>query len=391
MSEAELIQYIKENIQELLPSLTITSIDSQVKVEDQYVDLLIQTKKNEVCIIQVKSSSEPTQVYKAISELKSFQTSKNECLIVATPKMSERGKILCKQAGVGYLDLQGNVYLEYKKILIDRVQERKIPAKFKRKKRRVKQPFTETSFHVLIYLLINRERYVTQQELSDNLNVSKGYINRILKTFEDGIVFYGETLFFEDIDQPDTILTNTLNVHVIGEITTRKNNSQLIRPISNKRPIKYFRLTNSSKIIEILSKVYDFNNNRFIGFYSFEKNPVSLIKKIAEEGKRMNLPYVFTQHAGASLVAPYVRFNDVNLYVKEKDIQTWISVLNLKETELGGNINLIIPKYKWFFNEIQTISGIKILKDELLYLDLINYPKRGKEQAKFLREQRLRF
>jgi hypothetical protein len=342
-------------------------------------------------MIEVKSSSEPTQIYKAISELKSFQTAKNECLIVVTPKMSEKGKILCKQAGVGYLDLQGNVYIEYKEILIDRVQERKLPDKFKRNKRRVKQPFTETSFHVLIYLLINRERYVTQKELSSNLKVSKGYINRILKTFEDGIVFYGETLLLEDVDKPNTILTNTSNVHIIGEITTKRNNFQQIQLTSSKRPIKYFRLTNSSKIIEILSKEYNFNNNRFLGFYSFEKDPVSLIKKIAEEGKRMSLPYALTQHAGASLVAPYVRFNDVNLYVKEQDIQNWVKALNLKETELGGNVNLIIPKYKWFFDEIQTINGINILKDELLYLDLINYPKRGKEQAEFLKEQRLRF
>ena len=391
MSEVELILYIKENIRELLPSLTIASISTNVKIDNKYVDLLIQTRKNEDCMIEVKSSSEPAQIHQAISQLKSFQTSKNECLIVATPKMSEKGKNLCKQAGVGYLDLQGNVYIEYKRILIDRTGERKLPHKFERKKRRVKQPFTESSFHVLIYLLINRERYVTQQELASNLDVSKGYINRILKTFEDGIVFYGETLLFKDVDRPDTTLINTPNIYIVGEVTLRGNNSELLLPTSSKRPMKFYRLTNSSKIIEILSKEYDFNSNRYLGFYSFEKEPSSLIKKIAQESKRMNLPYALTQHAGASLVAPYVRFNDVNLYVKEKDIQTWISALNLKDTELGGNVNLIIPKYNWFFNETQTIEGIKILKDELLYLDLINYPKRGKEQAEFLREQRLRF
>lgn len=387
MSEVELIQYIKENIRELLPSLDIIDVDTQARVGNQVVDLLVQTKDNDICLIEAKSSSEPSQIYEAISQLRSYQTSNDECLIVATPKMFEKGKILCKQAGVGYLDLQGNVYLNCKKILIDRVQEREVPPEFRRKKRRVKQPFTATSFHVLVYLLINRERFVTQQELSVNLGISKGYVNRIIKTFEEGIKFYGETLLFQD----DASLINTPNVHVIGEITTSRSSPELLRSSLSKNPIRYYRLTDSSKVIEILSKEYEFNNNKILGLYSFERNPTSLIKEIARVAKGTNIPYALTQHAGASQVAPYVRFNDVYLYVREQDIQSWISALNLKETELGGNVNLVIPKYEWYLSETQTVNGITVVNDVLLYLDLINYPKRGKEQAEFLRDQRLRF
>ncbi len=390
MSEVALIQYIKDNIEGLLPSLDIINIDHQVKVENKVVDLLIQTKDNDICLIEAKISSEPSKIYQAISQLKSYQTSKDECLIVATPKMSEKGKFLCQQAGVGYLDLQGNVYIKYKNILIDRVGEREIPLQFRRKKRRVKQPFSETSFRVLLYLLINRERYITQQELSEMLDISKGYVNRVLKTFEDGIKLDGETIIFQ-VDFTDTVLINIPNFYVIGETTTRQSSPELLQPSPRKKPIKYYQITNPGKVLEIISKKYEFNDNKILSLYSFEKNPTSLIQKIVQVSKQTNLPYALTQHAGASQVAPYVRYNDVYLYVREQDIQNWKKTLNLKETELGGNVNLVIPQYKWYFNETQAVDGITVVNDVLLYLDLINYPKRGKEQAEFLRDQRLRF
>ncbi|MFX0171134.1 MAG: MarR family transcriptional regulator [Candidatus Hodarchaeota archaeon] len=389
MSEVELIQYIEANIRELIPSLDVINIDPHVRVEDKVVDLRLQTKNNDIYLIEAKMSSEPAKVYEAISQLKSY-ASNNKYLIVATPKMSEKGKFLCQQADVGYFDLQGNVYLKYKDILIDRTGEREIPPEFRRKKRRVKQPFSEASFRVLLYLLINRERYVTQQELFEKLKISKGYVNRILKTFEDGIKLYGETILFQD-DLTDTVSINIPNFSVIGETTTRKSSPELLSPSPSKKPIKYYRITNPGKVLEILSKKYEFNDNKILGLYSFERNPTSLIQKIAQVSKQTNLPYALTQHAGASQVAPYVRFNDVYLYVKEQNIQNWKSVLNLKETELGGNVNLVIPRYKWYLNETQTVNGITVVNDVLLYLDLINYPKRGEEQAEFLRDQRLRF
>ena len=165
----------------------------------------------------------------------------------------------------------------------------------------------------------------------------------------------------------------------------------LIGGMSWESSAEYYRLINPGKILDILAKEYEFKKNKIISFYSFERNPDSLIEQINQIHKETNLPYALTLHAGAAQVAPYVRYNDIHVYIRKQDVQTWKEAWNLKETELGGNVNLLIPQYKWYLSTTQLVKGIKVVNDVLLYLDLINYPQRGEEQAEFLREQRLRY
>ena len=113
------------------------------------------------------------------------------------------------------------------------------------------------------------------------------------------------------------------------------------------------------------------------------------MRKISQIGNKHKLDYAFTLHAGASLTAPFVRFEDVYFYINDKDIEKWINLLDLKRTEFGGNIYLVIPKYEWILDDIVKISKNNVINNILLYLDLVNYPKRGKEQADFLREKKI--
>ena len=59
--------------------------------------------------------------------------------------------------------------------------------------------------------------------------------------------------------------------------------------------------------------------------------------------------------------------------------------LELKELKKGGNFYLIRPYYKSgvFFNT-QTIKGYNIVSDLQLYLDLYNFPQRGRDHAEYL-------
>jgi len=56
-------------------------------------------------------------------------------------------------------------------------------------------------------------------------------------------------------------------------------------------------------------------------------------------GRELTEGYAFTMHAGASLVAPYVRFSDVHLYIDPKFEQSAVRGLGLRPTEFGGNIH----------------------------------------------------
>lgn len=147
------------------------------------------------------------------------------------------------------------------------------------------------------------------------------------------------------------------------------------------------KLVNQSQLLNEARYQYNFDNNIIKSYYS-ELPAQKLIKKIINIGKAKKSFYAFTRMAGASLVAPYVRFQTVDFYVEsQEDILTWFKELNLQETEFSGNVNIIIPQGEFVLLELQKKNNAQIVNNIQLYLDLYKYPARGREQAEYLREK----
>jgi len=388
INEQNMMKYIEYEIKRSLSSLDVSKVQKQVKKADKLIDLSIKTKNGKTILIEIKSSGEPSYVYKAISQLKYYQTEKNEYLMVAVPSISERSKEICKKSGIGYIDLSGNVFVKYGDVIIDKIEKKELPKNLLPAKKRVKDLFSGNALRVLITLLKDSSKYFTQEELSEKLKLSKGYINRILKTFEEGINKDGEILIIEGPKDKNQI-KNRPGMQIIGrfEWVDAKSNKKSKATIVRKT--KKYVVDNPQKLLDILAKNYNFRNNKIISFYTFEKNTNRLIEKISQMGNKNKLDYVFTLHTGASIVAPFVRFEDIYFYVKEEDIDKWADLLELKRTEFGGNVFLVIPRHNWVLADKTLINGKRVINNILLYLDLINYPKRGKEQADFLREKKI--
>ena len=388
MREQELVRYVENEIRKSLSSLDIKTIQREVNKENKLIDLSITTNEGKRILIEIKSSGEPSYIYKAISQLKYYQSDKDEYLMVAVPNISEKSKEICKESGIGYIDLAGNVFIKYNDVLIDKVENKELPKIFLPEKKRVKNLFSGNALRVLIAILKNPSQYFTQEQLSKQLNLSKAYINRILKTFEEGIKEDGEILIFIG-PRDDNLIKNYPERQVIGRVDWVDKNSNEERRIAQIRKTKKYVITNPRKILDILVKKYSFNENKIVSFYSFEKNTNNLMGKISQIGNNNELDYAFTLHAGASLLAPFVRFEDVYFYANVRDIEKWIRLLDLKRTEFGGNVFLVISKYDWVLNDKNRVNGDNVVNNILLYLDLMNYPKRGREQADFLREKKI--
>ena len=95
-----------------------------------------------------------------------------------------------------------------------------------------------------------------------------------------------------------------------------------------------------------------------------------------------------TLHAGAALVAPFVRYTDVHAYIGV-DADPLVKALDLRPVETGGSIHLLTPKDEGVFYGLQTVDRVPVVCNPQLYLDLLQYPARGKEQAEELRRQKL--
>jgi hypothetical protein len=85
-----------------------------------------------------------------------------------------------------------------------------------------------------------------------------------------------------------------------------------------------------------------------------------------------------------------VRFSDVHLYVGS-DPQLWVRQLDLRQVEFGGNAHILLPYDQGVFYRLQSPQGTAVVGNIQLYLDLYNYPARGREQAEFLRDRQTSF
>ncbi len=118
-----------------------------------------------------------------------------------------------------------------------------------------------------------------------------------------------------------------------------------------------------------------------------------LLPRIAESFDANGADYVFTGHAGASLVDRHAVFDVVDIYVRGlEDAALALADLGARRVERGGNVNISVPYYREsaFYDCQMSKGGMKVVSDLQLYLDLYDYPVRGREQAEHLYERRLR-
>ena len=81
--------------------------------------------------------------------------------------------------------------------------------------------------------------------------------------------------------------------------------------------------------------------------------------------------------------------NKANFPIETKDIL--VEALKLKPVEFGGNVYLVTPSDEGVLFDAQQVRRLNLVSNLQLYLDLFNYPMRGREQAEHLREKVMRF
>ena len=164
--------------------------------------------------------------------------------------------------------------------------------------------------------------------------------------------------------------------------------SNLLKEAGYMTEGRQMKLKDPGALLNILRDIYFFEKHERRSYY-IDSQPEETIQKIRDIGKERS--YALTRMAGASKIAPFVRFELVDFYISStEEIALWKEKLKLIDVELSGNINLFVPSDKRILTDVQTVDGIKIVNNIQLYLDLYKYPARGREQAEHLREQKLK-
>jgi hypothetical protein len=340
-TEREVLATLYRRLPELLPTLRVTPETPSGKAPWDLTLKVRSAGKTRRLICEIKSVGEPRYLAQAIAALTlAARKDPTSYPVVVAPYISLEGQRLCREAGVGYLDLTGNAFLRFDGILVDR-QSSELPPRAKARLRRL---FSPKSSRVLRVLLEQPKVTWTLARLATEAGVSLRTTYMVINALEEK-----------------------------AYVEKRRGAISLAKP---------------GELLNLWAQNYSLEQHRRHTFYTFVRDPRALAARLSAHAVSYKELSALTLHSGASFVAPFVRSPDAHAYFVG-DIERLVKALELRPVETGGTVHLLEPYDLGVFYRVQTIKRVRIVCNTQLYLDLINYPARGKEQAEVLRRQKL--
>jgi len=385
---AETAQRLREVLEEV-PFVDVLRIEQQVPIAPGRVSDLVVEIQTPVgarrLLVEVKTEGLPRTLRDAGEQLKAYVASVPDAYgVVAAPYISDRGRALCQQFGVGCLDLAGNVLLAFDQVFIEKTGYPN-PSPVRRLRRAL---FSPRSTRVLRVLLADPARRWYVRDLAAEARIS--------------------------LAQTSNLKRALLEQDLLGEERRR------------------FWLAKPEDLLRDWAQAYTYEVNDVRSLYSMLRIP-EVEERLAAECERRGMRYGLALFSGASRVAPFARYDRAFAFVDERledyavqlirhkawqlvgragftkddreDIEQDLKLdllrrlskfneiaaaLELKAVPTGANVILLRPYDEGVFYGLQDVGGAKVVSDIQLYLDLKSYKGRGEEAADFLYERRIR-
>ena len=332
-----------KNFQSLYPMLSfLKELRSSRQKADFLIEVGIPGKKTAnrfAC--EIIAEGFPKYLRLAAGQLKTVQQNdKSLYPVIVAPYISDEGRKICREEGIGFFDLSGNCLLAFNGTYIEVKgnpnrfpTERKLTSIFKGKSSRIPR-----------VLLLQPDRRWTMRELSKEASLSLGLVFKVITRLED-----------------------------LDVIVRQDTGVQLTKP---------------ADLLDRWRKEYSYRLNDIVSVYSLN-DKIQNEKSIADECRRLDMLYALTLFSGASRVAPFTRYNQTFAFVDDPLLLA--ETLSWKPVDSGANILLLKPYDEGVYYGSQQKDRITIASSIQLYLDLYNYKGRGEEQAEFLRSQIIKF
>jgi len=333
-----------------VPGASLVRIESPEPGVD-FAAILSKGEESTRIIGEIQSSGKPSRIRAAIAQLQEYGSRHPDYLpVLVVPFLGERGRQMCRAEGVGYIDLSGNCYLRWDGVHIEKIIERK-PSPQVRESRRL---FSDKASLALRAMLETPQRPWRVRELARATGLSVSWVWEVLA----GLV-------------------------TAGYAARTGGAAHFSRPLD---------------LLQDWAQSYHFGRrNDAESFFCDAPTPQALIGRIPSVRPTIETRYALTLHAGAHLVAPFATFHEAHIYVdpwepRRETERFWMDALKLQRVQSGGNVYLVWPYYKHgAFYGIREINGVRVVSDVQLYVDLYNFPMRGREQAEHLMRERLSY
>jgi len=348
MREVELVEAIVERLPDLLPNLDVRKIRREWRTPGgDRADIAAEAwsgGNRTLLVLEAKSNGEPRMALAVVTQLRRLVRGLDSAYpVFCAPFVPPSSRSLLKEEGVGYLDLAGNAFLRYGEVLVDRAAPDPPP----RRRPGTKELLSPKATRVLRALLNSPGKVFGVRELAALCRLSPASVVFATRLLED-------KAYIERDAQRRIVLT---------------------------RP---------GPLLDFWAAAWSIERNAVARYFSVAPEPRDIMDAISRLAARESLEYGLTLQAGASLVAPFVRFNEVWVYAPG-DLQPWIEGLDLAPATAGANVCLLSPYDAGVLDFSREIKKKVVVSDAQLFVDLYNFPARGREQAEFLRDRRLMY
>jgi hypothetical protein len=347
MKEQEITVKVKDELERTLDGIPFVEVRRsvmQASLPGAQVDLLLELKIRDSLqkvIVEVKSPGEPRIIRGAIQQLREYLDRTEDAYpVVAAPYISDDTARVCRQNSVGYIDLAGNLFLNFAQVYIER-RNYPNPAVEKRQARSI---FSPKSARILRVMLSNPRRSWRVQELAREARVSLGLASRLKERLLD-----------------------------LEYAAEKEDGLALSRP---------------GELLKQWANSYSFRKNKVYDYFSLDEIK-ELERNLSQYCQGRGIPYALTLFSGAALVAPYMRYTRGFAYVGNS-IREVADLLGLKQVSSGPNFSILEPYDEGVFYGSREIDNMRVVSDVQLYLDLAGFKGRGEESAEFLFGQRIK-
>lgn len=254
--------------------------------------------------------------------------------LIVTPELSSRIATACKERGIAAIDLNGRCWLRAPGMLVDRGPLSGRSFSYDLEPRNI---FVGKSARIIRCLLTDRERSWTQGEIVPRCKASSGLVSRIVQ-------------------------------HLINQGFLEKTSA------------REFRLRDWQGLLNTWGDSDNFaKRNRTATYAGFFGPMQELQQRLQQWASAETVPLAFTQWTAAWARHPYTEPVVCSAYVERFPDATSRKELGLRPVTEGGNLWLHVPDDEGILAETQTCSGLTLVTDAQIYLDLKRTGLRGPE------------
>jgi hypothetical protein len=288
-------------------------------------------------LAEYKSSGQPRLAREAALQIKNWLDSgQGDYGVFTAPYISSEAAAICKDAGVGYLDLAGNCFLSFETIYVHR--EGKPNSNIQRREQR--SLYSPKAERILRVLLSRPQQGWKTETLAEAAQVSFGQVANVKKFLAD------------------------------REWLTQNGDG--------------IRLKDPGTVLDQWATQYRFSRNQVVDYYALTE-VAECEYQLAEACQRKGMRYALTAFSGAARLAPAVRYQRAVVYV-DGDLDSLTNSLGWKPVTSGSNVSILVPYDEGVFFENREVGGTQLAAPIQIFLDLQNYRGRGQEAAQAIRK-----